>query len=315
MKEKEKDDKIDNLYNNFTINKKEPIQRLYFHTGIVNYLTLLNDGRLVSCSDDKNIIIYNKSTYKPDLMIKEHNNFVSYITKLSSGLLASSSGDKTIKLFNINGNNYEIFQILNYHKDFVFKIKELKNNKLVSISKDKSILIYFKDNFKYQKDYRIETKGIISSITQTKENEICYLETFNKSHIYFFDLIDKKIKKTISNISCNKNFFRTFDMITKDLLVVGGENKISIININIYQLIRIIEVCNSNIFGFCSLNENAFLIGDDNGVIMQWKIEGNNLILISKKEKAHDSNIYSLIKLGDGNIATCSRDKSIRIWK
>ena len=62
------------------------------------------------------------------------------------------------------------------------------------------------------------------------------------------------------------------------------------------------------------LNENILLIGDENGVIREWKIEGNNLILISIKENAHNNLISSIIKIGNGHIASGSFDKSIKIW-
>ena len=104
-------------------------------------------------------------------------------------------------------------------------------------------------------------------------------------------------------------------MINKELLLIPGINKISIIDINEYKLIRIIDVPNSNnIIGTCILNENILLTGDKNGIIRQWKIEGNNLILISIKENAHNDFIWSLIKIGDGHIASGSYDKSIKIW-
>ena len=103
-------------------------------------------------------------------------------------------------------------------------------------------------------------------------------------------------------------------MITKDLLVIGGINKIYIINVNHYSLDREIEITNSNIFGFCMIDENIFLTGDNNGTIIKWKIEGNNIIIISKKEKAHSDSIYSLIKMGNGLIVSGSFDKSIKIW-
>ena len=64
----------------------------------------MNDGRLASGSYDKSIIIYNKVTYKPDLIIKENKNRVLCIIQLSSGILAFS--EDTIKSFNINNNNY-----------------------------------------------------------------------------------------------------------------------------------------------------------------------------------------------------------------
>ena len=86
----------------------------------------------MSGSDDKSIIIYNKTTYKPDIIIKVHKDYITCITKLSSGILASCSFDKTINLFNINGMKYEILQTLNYHSNYVYKIIELKNKNLVS---------------------------------------------------------------------------------------------------------------------------------------------------------------------------------------
>ena len=62
------------------------------------------------------------------------------------------------------------------------------------------------------------------------------------------------------------------------------------------------------------LNKNMILTGDNAKVIRQWKIEGDNLVLISKKENAHDSEIYALINMGNGYIASGSKDNSIKIW-
>ena len=55
-------------------------------------------------------------------------------------------------------------------------------------------------------------------------------------------------------------------------------------------------------------------VGDVNKIIRQWKIEGDNLILMSKKERAHDNNINILLNMGNGLIATGSNDNSINIW-
>ena len=104
-------------------------------------------------------------------------------------------------------------------------------------------------------------------------------------------------------------------MINKELLLIPGINKISIININEYKLIRIIDAANSsNIVGICMLNENILLSGDGKGTIRQWKIEGDKLTLFSIKENAHNNIIYSLINIEDGHVASGSFDKSIKIW-
>ena len=164
------------LYNDFNIKLKNPIHKLNIHTSKIVCLSVLNDGRLVSGSNDYSIIIYNKITYRPDIIIKEHSGGVNCITQLNSGILVSCSDDKTIKLFKIKEKEYEILQTLDYHSDKVYKIVELKNKYLTSCSEDASIIFYFKDNFEYIKDYKISTNGASYSIIQTKENEICYSE-------------------------------------------------------------------------------------------------------------------------------------------
>ena len=104
-------------------------------------------------------------------------------------------------------------------------------------------------------------------------------------------------------------------MITKELLVIPGENRISIINVNEYKLVRIIEVPGSSwICGICFLNKNMLLTGDWSKVIRQWKIEGDNLTFISSKEKVHNDWINVLLNLGEGHIASGSNDKTIKIW-
>ena len=124
----------------------------------------------------------------------------------------------------------------------------------------------------------------------------------------FYDLLERKVKSSISNIfTCNMIMMR------KDLLFITGYNKISIINVKNYKL-RIINVPGANyINGVCVFDQNMLLTGDVN-TIKQWRIEGDNLILISKKEKAHDDGITDLLNLGNRHIASCSFDKTIKIW-
>ena len=104
-------------------------------------------------------------------------------------------------------------------------------------------------------------------------------------------------------------------MITKELLLIPGTDKLSIINVYQYRLVRIIEVPGSScICGVCMLNQNMLLTGVYAEIIRQWRIEGDNLILMSQKEKTHDSDINVLLNIGDGHIASGSDDYTVRIW-
>ena len=67
----------DNIYNNFNIQFKKPINKLSYHTSCVSCSTVLKDGRFVTGSYDTSIIIYNNKTFKPDLMIKKHKDAIT----------------------------------------------------------------------------------------------------------------------------------------------------------------------------------------------------------------------------------------------
>ena len=293
----EKDNKI-----NFELNSV-----LNNHTKFVECLTILKDGRMASGSSDNLIIIYQKNTFKPDLTIKEHTSGVTCLTTLSSGILASCSQDHTIKLFNINKNNYILLQTLFNHNDSVKSIIELENKQIVSCSFDKSLIVFFEENNEYKMDYKISIEGECYSVIQTKNNQICYSDEINGT--CFFDITERKLIKTLNDIRDTKFF-----MLNENIMLIGGWNKISVIDINQYNLIRVIKGLDSFIARFCKLNE-TIITGEKSGTLKQWKLEGDNLILISKKEKAHNNYITSLLNLGDGYIASGSWDYQIKIWK
>ena len=299
------------LSNNFDIKeKKYPILELKLHhEERVTCLILLKDGRMTSGSNDNSIIIYNKISYKPDLIIKEHSNSVNCLLELSSGILASCSDE--IILFKIYGNYYDILQILDYSQRYIIKIIKLKNTQLVSCSYDydKSIIIFSKENNEYKMDYSIGTGCACCSVIETKNNEICY--SYNdgnwKYNICFYDLLRRKKIKTIFDIKGTELF-----MIKEDLLLVGGDI-ISLININTHNQIRSIDHHGGLINIICKLNENMILIGHGSS-ITQCKIEGDNLIILSDKEQDHYNDVWSLLNIPNNHFASGYQNGIIKIW-
>ena len=306
--------KLNEDTNSFNIELKQLTLKIKCHKYCVTSLCLLDDGRLASSSSDCSIIIYNKKTYKPQIIIREHRNTINYLLKLESNILASCSEDSTIKFFKIKQNKYETLQTLNHHSNNVNQIKELKNKKLVSSSDDNSIIFYYKDNNQYLKDFQEPTEGLCYHIEQTKENEICY-STYDLMHdnynIYFFDFVEKKIISSINKVNIT-SLEGIFNMISKDLLIIGGMNTLTLIDVDQYQMIKLIELKNSlHNSGFCMINENMFITGDFNGTLRQWEIEDNEIYLISQKEKDDKEKIYSLLKINNGVFASFEDGKML----
>ena len=290
----------------------DPLKKLdEYHKDRVYCLTLLNDGRLVSGSDDNSIIIYNKKNYEPDIIINEHNSWINCLITLKNGILASCSHDKTIKLFYVKEKKYKEIQSLDLHIDSVNTIRELSNKYLVSGSDDKTIIFYIKNNEKYEEDYSIETSDWVRNIIQTKENEIAY-STYNENKIYFYDLNEKKNISIIDDIICCHN---SLLMITKDLLLVPGINMINIINIKVHKKIKQIDIEHGGrIYGVCMLNYNTIITGGEYGILRKWIIKEDNLNLKAESEKKEGDCIFMILNMKNGHFAACYENNTIKIW-
>ena len=294
---------------------QHPKHELKFHTEPIFCTAVLNDGRICTGSKDKTIIVFNNKTYNPDLTIKEHNGVVVNMIVLSSGDLASCSEDKTIKIYDVGLKTYKVIQTLKDHTGWVSKIIELRNKQLVSCSKDKNLIFYNKDikeGGKYKKDFSITTNGFNGPVIQTKDNEICYYES-NEDTICFYDFIKNKINKTISNITVTA--FNSLLMLTKDLLLICRYDKITVMNVYTYNIVRTIDVPDSDwISSIIRYTRDQIVTADENKRIILWKIEGDNLRMITKNNNAHDGCIFSLTKLPDGTILSGGLDCSAKIW-
>ena len=293
---------------------KNPKHVLQYHTEPIFCTAVLKDGRIATGSKDKEIIVFNNKTFKPDLTIKEHNGVVVNMIELSTGYLASCSEDKTIKIYDVGLKTYKVIQTLKDHTGWVSKIIELNNKQLVSCSKDKTLIFYNKDKdgIKYKKDFSITTNGWNGPVIQTKDNEICYYES-NEDTICFYDFIKKKTNKTMSNITVTA--FNSLLMLTKELLLICRYNKITVMNVYTYNIVRSIDVPDSDwISSVIRFNKDQIVTADENKRIILWKIEGDNLRMITKNDKAHDGCIFSLTKLPNGTILTGGLDFSAKIW-
>ena len=131
--------------------------------------------------------------------------------------------------------------------------------------------------------------------------------------IQFFELNSRKLKEII-NINRDIRWApgNLLCMMNERCLCVGGANKITIIDVYNKNIISEVEESGVNRCLY-KLNDNILLTGKNNGDITQWRINGNNLTFVNKKEKAHQSYICEIIRFNN-LIISCSLDHSIKIW-
>ena len=307
------------IFKDFNIINHTPQNKLTNHGDNPIYTLLqLQDGRLASGGDDGSIIIYNKQTFTPELTIKEHKDSIYDIIQLKNGnLLSCSYNDKTMNEYKINENNtYQVLSTVNVGQDKdnnPRQIVELENNEIGLLAYN-HIIFYLNINNKLDEDFKIEYDndqiGEFYEMLPVKPGELVI--TGYKDKIQFFELNTRKLKEIIninrdirwtpSNLLC---------MMNERCLCVGGANKITIIDVYNKNIISEIEESGVH-YCLYKLNDNILLTGKDCD-ITQWKINGNNLTLVSKKEKAHQDSVREIIRVIN-LIISCSNDKSIKIW-
>ena len=307
--------------------KKEPntlkknFKTLKNHTGYINHLSKLNDGRLASCSDDCNLNIYKKESFELQISIKPHSDWIYSFTELSDGRIITCFADKTMKIIKlIDEDKYKIEQTLKGHNDCVLKVIEIRKNELISISKDNLMKVWIlNDNNEF---------NCITNIPFQKSFTYSNIQKLNKNQFVTSSVGDKSIKfwngnnytniTTINDIETDFGF-QTMCLLNDNLLCVGGTNSkgFYLININNHQVIKNI-LGSKYIYSIYKCFNGEFLcsIIDENwnNSLVKYKFEKENLMKFFEKEKAHDSNIFSCVELNDGTIASGGSDKLIKLW-
>ena len=250
------------------------------HNFIINYISQLKNNKLISCGDDKLIIIYN--------LLPE--------------------------------NKYEIFQKLLGHKTQVFKVleSEIFNNTLYSSCNNGEIFLWEKKeiNDKYSLNLRIkceDDKYSINDLIENKNRKILIGNCYPSKIVYIFNLNNNEF-------NCIKQFkFEYYPgqiyLITKDILAITGGENIYLFNLENYENFSSFKGENW-ISTFYTLKDGTFLIGESDGVEHLYYDNKNNKLILLEGIKNKDNfwGVASIVENNKNDLIFGLRDRKIRIW-
>ena len=173
--------------------------------GWICCLKTLEDGRLAAGDEYSNLIIYNKETFEPEIIIQNNLSYLWNFTQLKNKNIACSFyNDFTLKIIKIKNNNeYENIQIIkNAHNGWINKIIELKNENIITFSDDYSFKIWkLNNNNKYENIKEFKDSNILSDRLEIKDNEIILYSLFtNQPSLVFYNLNKNEKIKTLNNL-------------------------------------------------------------------------------------------------------------------
>ena len=274
----------------------------------------ISDGRLALCCEYGVIQILDLSTMEIDIMIEEPNEIYIEMNTFSDNRVILASAQGKMSLFKIKDNTYEkLAQIDTNTNAWIIKVIILNDYTLCSITRNNKIL-FFESEELYRELKVIETNERLCSIYQMrkdKDNLICF---YNNNSIHLFELNTYTVVKSIYNVECYSR--RSMLEISDDKMLIGGENRISLFNVKIFQIESIIVNSQfDRIESFLSLDDKTVVIGCgnlNNGNVIVIEIEKYSII--DRIDNVHTINVDTLGRIDDAMFVSSSWDHKINIY-
>ncbi len=287
------------------------------HTDVVTDFALSHDNKyMVSCSEDKNIILWDFETAKEIKRISGHQQEISCIdinnsnTQIASGESGKDIETKyVVKIWDIKTGT-EIRTIKANAGKIKF-VKFIDNGKFLLVAGTTKILYYDLETGKKIRDY-IGLDEALANFSISKDQKIIAAQSSKK--ILIWDINQRELVKTIES---NGALFTSLklDSNGNNLLAGFNDNSLKIFNTISGKEIKSMEVFRYPIQSLSVDQENKYILASDSKS-KSFKIIDYDTSKELKNIEAHDAQV-GRIKISDNNrliITAGSWDKTIKVW-
>ena len=297
-------------------NKFSCMATLTGHTNKIVSLIELESGKLVSGSYDNTIRIWDiKEKSGNELIINETERILSLL-EFEKNKILSGTGDNSINLWDLENPEKMIYSFKG-HELWVNALVKCDSNYFASASNDSKIKIW-----DYYKRECISTlKGhvdCILSLILLKNKNLC-----SGSADLTIRIWDWTQSKCVSILKGHTRWVKCVLELDNGILVTGSDDKTIKLWENEFNFKTLEEHAHS-VRTFCQINKKYFASGSFDYTIKIWEIDTWTCV---QTLYGHELNIICLVALKHQNengneengsnelIASCSNDKSIKIWR
>lgn len=286
-----------------------PFKVLTKHAGGVTALAFSPDGKtLVTGGEDKNILIWNTSTWECSKPLTGHTNAVNSINFLASGSRFYSGGDYTVRSWNMKGDELDSRR---GPTTFVWSVAiKPDSTQWIAGSFEKNIRLFDYTTGKLS-NLNAHSKSVLA-VAYSPNGKIMASGSLDET-IYLWDTENYKVADTLKGHGGNI-FCVTFSPDGKYLASASKDNTVRVWETATGNLLRTFRGHTNAVFSAVFSPDGNYLVSGsvDNNVII-WEIcNGEQLATLS----GHSMAINEVAFHPSGNlIASASLDKTIALWE
>ena len=270
-------------------------------------LIQLESGYLASGSYNCKILIWDINQESNEIYEREIQEIGIPLCLLEfrPNILLAGTNFNYISIWDLNIQNRDAeFRFLGHDK-WVNSIVKCNDEIFASCSNDGNIIIWDFDKRKIFKTIQAHTDCILTLI-RLKNGDLCSGGA---------DLITKvwnwKTGICLYYFEGYENWIRCLSQFDDQTFLVGSEKSISIWKNQ--QTIAYLSEHQKDVRDLCIIDENYFASASFDNTIKIWNM---NTFTCEQTLKGHTSNVINVIKLkGSDDLASCSSDQTIKIWK
>ena len=274
------------------------------HSGWVNALTFLSDGRLASGSDDRTIKLWNPTSGECECTLEGHRAGITALARLPDGRLASGSRDQTIKIWNLT--NGECERTLQGHRGMVTALTLLPTGLLASGSWDRTIKLWHLASGDCEQTIDSHSAGV-TALALLPDGR---LASGSK---------DQTIKLwNVAKGDCEQTFKSHSAGITALVLLPGGrlasgsrDRAIKLWDLSSGQCEQTLKGHSRSVTSLTLLPAGRLASGSDDRTIKVWNLFSGQC---EQTLKGHSKWVGTLALLPDGRLASGSGDQTIMLW-
>jgi WD40 repeat protein len=298
------------------ITKYKNIMTLEGHTEKVTSLIQLASDKLVSGSYDNTLCIWDindSSKQKPEKRIQEQGRPL-FILEFEKNKILTATSNNQINLWNLNNDPINLEYTFEGHELWINCLVKIDYQKFASASNDAMIIIWDYNNRKIISTLEGHEDCILTLII-LKNGKLC-----SGGADQFIKIWDIEKYTCIQTLYSHEKWVKCLLELNNDIILSGSDDKtIKLWKYNTkenkYDLFKTLLGHNHSVRTLCQIDDNHFASGSFDCTIKIWEINNWNCI---ETLIGHSSIIIWMINInfkGKNIIASCSDDKSIKLWE